>query len=211
MFKQGSEHRPIEGSAVWWMSSASVSHSLSRVIYRAICAVRGSLSIPLCWTLCWAHTAFTDTHTLTGSSFMNVYNKLMVDCKKNMMCMSFFPDFFQYYRRLLCFFLYGSSLIHISAGHSHTCLTAGFWIAGKSLTHENLFSDTSLNPVAPPLPLPHVVLESGPTILHRMPPALKWSALILFILIFDTGTPWHFFPVARWPHAKLSSHSLSSA
>lgn len=25
---------------------------------------------------------------------MNVYNKLMVDCKKNMMCMSFFPDFF---------------------------------------------------------------------------------------------------------------------
>lgn len=181
-----------------------VSHSLSQVIYRAICAVRDSLSIPLCSTLCWAHTAFTDTHTLMGLSSINVYDKLRMDCEKNMdLRVSFFPDFFQHYRRLLHFFLYGSSLIHISAGHSLNCLTSGFWIARKSLTHGNIFSSTSQNPVGPRLPLPHVVLKSGPIILHRMLLAFKESAVIFFILIFNTGTPWLFFQVARWPHVLI--------
>lgn len=97
------------------------------------------------------------------------------------------------------FFLYVSSLIPIFAGHSQNHLTSGFWIAWKSLIHGKLFSCTSQNLVASPLPLPHVMLESAPTILHRMPPALKGSAVILFFKIFVTGTPWFFFHVARWP------------
>lgn len=110
------------------------------------------------------------------------------------------------------FFLYGSSLIHISAGHSQNHLTSGFWIAGKSLIHGNLFSYTSQNPVARPLPLPHVVLESAPTTLHRMSPALKGSAVILFFLNL-----WHWNTLTFLSGGKVAtsarwtSHSLSSA
>lgn len=96
-----------------------VSHSLSWVIYKAIYAVRGCLSIPLCCTLWWVHTAFTNTHTLRGLTFINAYDKLMVDCRKNIMCLSLFFLIFPHYRRLLRFFLCGSTFIHISAEHSH--------------------------------------------------------------------------------------------
>lgn len=92
-------------------------HSLSQVISRAICAVRDSLSISLCCTLCWAHTFADDTLTL-WLSFINVYDKLMVDCKKNMMCMCLFFLIFFCITGGYFIFLYGSSLIHISAGHS---------------------------------------------------------------------------------------------
>jgi len=56
------------------------------------------------------------------------------------------------------------------------CLILSFRIERKSLIHEHLFNNTSQNPVGPPLPLPHTVLGSAPTILHGMTPALKRSA-----------------------------------
>lgn len=182
MVKINKSHVRAEGKQAHWMKLSvvvvfclHVSHSLSQVIYRAIITVRGCLSIPLCCTLFWVHTAFTFTHTLGGLTFINVYDKFMVDCRKNMMCIRlFFLIFFHITEGYFVFFLYGSSFIHTSAELSHTCLC--FWIARKSLIHEHLFSYTSQNPVGPPLPLPCIVLESSPTILHGMNPALKWSA-----------------------------------
>lgn len=149
-----------------------VSHSLSWVIYKVIYAVRGCLSIPLCCTLCWVHTAFTNTHTLRGLTFINAYDKLMVDCRKNIMCLSLFSWFFHITEGYFIFFLCGSTFIHISAEHSHVF---HFKLLNcKSLIHKHLSNCTSQRPVGPPLPLPHIVLGSGPTILHA--PALKWSA-----------------------------------
>lgn len=132
------------------------------VICRVIYAVRGCHSNPFCCTLCCVHTAFTNTRTLRRLTFINVYDKLMVDCSKNMMEV-YLSGFFQ---KVTLFSFCVALLLSMFLQSTQHVFNL------KLLNHKEVTYTW-----APfQLYLTEPSLGSGPAVLHGMTPALEGPA-----------------------------------
>lgn len=112
--------------------------------FAVICRARGCCSNPFCCTLCCVHTAFTNTCTLRWLTFINVYDKLMVDCSKSKMEV-FLPVFFF---QKVTLFSFSAALLSPTFLQSTQQVFDFKLLNHKEVTYTwHLFSYTSQNPV----------------------------------------------------------------